>query len=409
MLLNCANVSEKKLEILTGYNINKRYTYSKIIRQSVSLDDVIEACPDICPHKHDSLDSLFNSTSNDSIYMLNKKYCSKCNVFKKGICNETTVKTEGLENFLHKIYIKDNSFTKYQILIYILLHFLSPDKDGFIEEISFGMLSEYLDCSLATLKNSLETLAKKKLIQTSILTYSKYDEFNVQILDYRDMYSQSYATKGYLCLSQEFFNEIKNSGNVNTLRLSLGLMICQYKNYADIKSGELRLKKRDVTKVLPSYMHYRVKNLINSVSQSLCTLNINFKSVTCKFCDIANLKSINLVNSIDKKTSLKNLKEYVNNLNTYLGNNYNQNNKRKFPETFKDLKIPPNLEIRRIDVSDEQFRSLADMSLSFGFEYVKKSILNIVKDNISNLEDIQSVAALVRNNLKMRFRFNEIS
>lgn len=137
---------------------------------------------------------------------LNKKYYAE----SKEIVYINETNRYGSRKILHKGALS----------LYLFIHFLFPDTNGYVRRIDIDEVAEELNCDPKTVKNNMKLLQSGDYIsysQTDIPGY--YQAF---ITNFRDMYKDARnGGRGYVMFSREVVKRIISLHDINSMRLAI--------------------------------------------------------------------------------------------------------------------------------------------------------------------------------------------
>ena len=113
---------------------------------------------------------------------------------------------------MKKIYVNEKArygermtLSRNAILVFVYLHFLSPDENGFIRMVNVQEAAEFLHCCPRTVRNSLNALASSGYIAVRKLENIPC-HYSVFLSDFRDYFrTAKEGGRGYLLLTRETF------------------------------------------------------------------------------------------------------------------------------------------------------------------------------------------------------------
>lgn len=138
----------------------------------------------------------------------------------------------------HIVYNNEKNYFGYQprlkrksLLLLLYLHFLGPDKQGFICHVDLKKAAETLNCSKQTIKNNLSYLVKYGYILCS------KDGSTICLTEYKNYYLDAkHGGRGYFVLSWKCFLELLKVSTIIELRILLrSMLFCDDKK--DVGNG----------------------------------------------------------------------------------------------------------------------------------------------------------------------------
>lgn len=284
-------------------------------------------------------------------------------------------------------YFKTKSDTfklsKYQLLQFLLYHFLVKQKDGIIHNIKEKEIANILNCTVKTVRNNNYILKELNLI-----TFFRVDIgiIDVEIRGYSDYFlSKEEGGKGFIRISKNFFNGLLNMSheNVNSLRLALYELI-EYDNLRASKRYEMNFKDTDV------YSFTRtIKNIKNLLPKRF------FKKKILSLIEIINKNKIFTISKEDRILTFKLNKD----MNGYIQfieldksyKNLISNRLDKFKSLFK------------IKFTEKDLKDLIDLSFLYSIKAVN-NCLDLFSSSENAKDDVRSgnieIGAYVRTLIK---------
>lgn len=158
----------------------------------------------------------------------------------------------------------------FAIKLMLLLHFQSPDKDGYCINFDPYRAAETLGCTTRTVLNNLDTLQRYKYIRYKRVSPHNY---NILLTEYKDYFA--HATKGgrgYFVMPQDLFEKILPLDEINQLRIILRELL----EFDKLNQrGNFTVNNRsieDIRKYLPFYCKpYVINKVIDSLDTSIMT------------------------------------------------------------------------------------------------------------------------------------------
>ncbi len=162
----------------------------------------------------------------------------------------------------------------FAIKLMLLLHFQSPDKDGYCVNFDPYQAAETLDCTTRTVLNNLDNLQRYQYIKYKRVSSHNY---NILLTGYQDYFSP--ATKGgrgYFVMPQDLFEKILPLDEINQLRIILRELL----EFDKLNQrGNFTVNNRsieDIRKYLPFYCK---PYIINKIIASLDTPIMTFERI----------------------------------------------------------------------------------------------------------------------------------
>ena len=282
------------------------------------------------------------------------------------------------------------------IKLLLLYHFLQPDANGFVKNVSLKALAETIGCTVPTIVASNKILSDYSycFVCNSGLAEK---HINVYLPEYKNYHkTANEGGRGYITFSYEMMQEILHFKTLNTLRLNLkGILEV---DQASLRDGNLAETSTDYKKLrgfLPSYC----KN--NIIRNALLTDNSIFH---CSFTETS------VVFSIGSKFSQKNLRnELLEETKTSLVN-YVSDLNDMFEVASSDTDVDQTIAIDMIAtqgirrnnyyptllLNGDDYSSLSSMSLQYNLNIVRSAIIEVYNSYILHEKPVLNFGALVR-------------
>ncbi len=160
---------------------------------------------------------------------------------------------------MKKIYVNEKSrygervtLSRNAILLFMYLHFLSPDENGFIRMVNVQEAASFLHCCPRTVRNSMNVLAA-----SGYIAFRKLENipchYSVFLSDFRDYFrTAKEGGRGYLLLTRETFSALAGQPTINSLRLAVRSVL----SFADGRERAEAQNPRsypEIARVLPGY------------------------------------------------------------------------------------------------------------------------------------------------------------
>lgn len=283
---------------------------------------------------------------NECKYKNNKLFCKDCpskNLIK--IDNETL----DLPHIIIKkeIQKKENKkLSKYQILQYILYHFLPLTKEGDFSYILEKDLATKLNCSIKTIKRNNEVLKSMGLIN---YTYDDYGIISIAITNYQESFkTKNDNGKGGISIPLEFLDKLIDSQNIDYIRFSLFTLEKCY-------SGEGVYGETYKYKIVTS----KLKNLLSKGKQYRKKIFSILKNIK----DIVNIEVLDDINKESPKIISAQLNKDFSNTHV----------KKRVSENILNA-IFNKAEERKLDLHYLDIDDLTSLAYQYGIDPVLKAL-----------------------------------
>jgi hypothetical protein len=154
-----------------------------------------------------------------------------------------------------KISTIHTRLSKTQILQFLLYHFLHVDERGIIRNINEKDIAETIGCTVKTVQNNNVIFEELGLIYFS----RSSSGINIKLVEYPRYFDEN--GYGYIELSFERFEELKEIKNINALRLEIRKELVYDNNEAKRKFkndySPCKISFHDFKTFTPKYTHYR--------------------------------------------------------------------------------------------------------------------------------------------------------
>lgn len=333
-----------------------------------------------CQENHYRMDTISTGTVDPDA-----SGCYSCPYYQKGVDCSLDCSHKQYELKQVKTYINEkNRFGHRQELpalalkLFLYMHFLRVDSRGYLR-IELTEASEILSCSRRSIRRNLETLSKRGYIAYGNGPYTgTYQVFILSSTENEKTASQ--GGRGYFALSFDMFNIIKESQNVNELRLLLRGVVSALEGTT--KNQMLQeTSYRDIKRMLPAYA--TKKSIRNIVTSGRFAQMFGVKlSKENSFFYITMRDEFNPMRLRTDKVSsvMESLKASIINLN----NEIKKSNRKD------KTQVPP------LSVTNEDLRDIANISLQIPVPYIEKALRRFHESYIRKGERIRSVGAMVR-------------
>lgn len=281
------------------------------------------------------------------------------------------------------------------IKLLLLYHFLQPDGNGFIKNVSIKGLAEKLGCTVATINASNQALAEYNycyICNSGLLD----NHINVYLPEYKDYHkTAAEGGRGYITMSSDLLLALLNVRSLNPLRLTLkGILTID--NASSGKSGcTAETTYAQLRGFLPQYCKNNV--IRKALEQENSILDSAFTDKCISFSIHEEYNQKNMRNSM-KKANEDSLIQFVDNLNDAIdaANGATGSEKEAIEEVLATMKVQkfpkyPSLVFHLTDYSD-----LAALSIQYNLAIVQSAIMQIYNHYIANSVNVESYGALAR-------------
>ena len=300
-------------------------------------------------------------------------------------------------------YINEKNLYGYQptlkanaIKLFLLYHFLQPDGNGFIKNISVKALADRIGCTVATIHASNRTLADYNYCY--ICDSGLYDNhINVYLPEYKNYHkTAAEGGRGYITMSSDMLLALLDIHALNSLRLNLKGILTIDNASTGSNSCTAETSYSRLRGFLPQYC--KINIIRKALEQSSSILDSTFTDKGVSFSIREEFSQKNMRNSM-KKENESSLIDFVSNLNDVteaVDNADTPDVKEKLENILATMNIRkcstyPTLLIRLEDYSD-----LAALSIQYNLSIVRSAIVGIYNHYIANGITVESFGALAR-------------
>ena len=366
-MLKFASIGKSTLIQSIGIQANYKEEVTTVIDKQNS------GCSD-CIHSFDSSGSFC------------KDCPSKCYVIKKIYHNEKNI-------YGAKPRLKSNAV---KLLLYF--HFLRPDENGIIKNISLKDTAAYLKCDLRTIYNNMKLLDSYGYIK-----YTKTCEGtrNVLIISYKDAFKKATdGGRGYVVFNKPLLDKLLKIDNIITLRLFIRNLV-EIDSFNKDDSSPINMITKSYSQLkreLPSYCKKSIINNALSYKDSLFFIRQTDAGITftlneeyigkrkrrehTKYCTYQLTKFINILNE-----SIRKQRE---GLLDSSDPNYNL--------------VYSFINPRFITVLPDDIYNLAQLAVYYSIEQVEEALLFSWEYYLQKHEEIESYGAVVRTFIEKAYR-----
>ena len=284
----------------------------------------------------------------------------------------------------------------YAIKLLLLYHFLQPDGNGFIRNVSVKGLADQLGCTVATIHAGNRALAEYNYCYTC--DSGLFDHhINVYLPEYKDYHkTAAEGGRGYITMSSELLLALLGIRALNPLRLNLKGILAIDGASADKSSCTAETTYKRLRGFLPQYCKNNVIRRALEQDSSILDSAFTEKGVSLSIHENFNQK---LMRDSMKEANQESIVQFVSNLNDAFeaANEASTLSEREALEdvlaTMDIRKRPkyPSLFLHLTDYAD-----FAALSLQFNLAAVQSAIVQIYNHYIANNVDVESFGALAR-------------
>lgn len=304
-------------------------------------------------------------------------------------------------------YINEKNLYGYQptlksnaLKLLLLYHFLQPDAQGFIKNVSTKALAEKIGCTTATIQASNKVLEEYNYCY--ICDSGLYDNhINIFLPEYKNYHkTAAEGGRGYVTMSSDMLMDLIGITSLNTLRLNLkGILEVDNASYAHTHSDTYSTVKTSYEKLrgfLPSYCKNNVIRKALEQNDSIFDLSFFDKGVSFTIHEKYAQKKMRNAMMEDTKENIVEFVDTINNVIEATQDASHPDEKTRLAEILSTMhiensKIYPSLSLRLTDYED-----LASLALQYNLQMVHAAIIHIYNNYISANHPVEKFGALAR-------------
>lgn len=281
------------------------------------------------------------------------------------------------------------------IRLFLLYHFLQPDENGFIKNVSKKELAETLGCTVATINASNQTLAEYSYCY--VCNSGLYDHhINVYLPEYKDYHkTAAEGGRGYITMSSDLLLKLIGIRALNPLRLNLKGILAIDNASTGKNSCTAETTYTQLRGFLPQYCKNNV--IRRALEQDSSVLDSSF---TDKVVSLSIRKEFNQKSMRDsmKKSNEASILQFVSDLNDAIeaANDAAGPERELLEEALATMDIRKRPEYPPLFLHLTDYSDLAALSLQYNLALVQSAIAQIYNHYISNHSTVESFGALAR-------------
>ena len=342
-----------------------------VLTQTASIGQSAIRC---AIHLADNYIEYRNVDSNKELD-IEKTGCNRCSLRESGMCDNCLLK---VYKNVKKVYINEKArygkrlpLNRNAILLFLLLHYIKPDKNGNIKNFDVADAAAYLHCTERTVRNNLATLETQEYITLEKTEIPGY--FHIHICGYKNYFKKANeGGTGYVTFTEPLLQTLVAQKRLNALRLTIRTIL--YTMEDEQKGTVFERSYIDMRRGLPKYITNKdIRNILDS-EQFRVVFNVSSRKKHVVFMQI------------NKEFNQFHVREFI--------SNAAYKEIEKFILKFNDESIKSEMPVFEID--QVQMKDIADICTMYPVETVIESIRNIYDIYILNQIEIQNLGALVR-------------
>lgn len=304
---------------------------------------------------------------------------------------------------IHTRYINEKNRYGYQltlklnaIKLLLLYHFLQPDENGFIKNVSIKALADKVGCTVATIHASNKTLADYNYCYTC--NSGLYDHhINVYLPEYKNYHkTAAEGGRGYITMSSDMLLALLDICSLNPLRLNLKGILTIDNATCDKSGCTATVSYTRLRGFLPQYCKNNI--IRKALEQNDSILDSTFTDKEVSFSIRKEFNQKHMRDSMKKENEAR-LIDFVSNMNDALEAANSATapfEKEQLEDVLATMNIRkchqyPALIIRLSDYSD-----LAALSLQYNLSIVRTVIIQIYNHYTAKHQTVENFGALAR-------------
>lgn len=334
-----------------------------------------EISTDIDKHKSGCHDCIHSFTNNSPVC---NSCPTKCYLTKKVYHNEKNL-------YGSKPRLKSNAI---KLLLYF--HFLRPDENGIIKNVSLKNTASYLKCDIRTIYNNMKLLDSYGYIK---YTRTCEGTRNVLILSYKDAFKKAAeGGRGYIVVNKPLLDKLLLIDNIITLRLFIRNLV-ELDSYNKDDSAPINMitkSYRELKRELPSYCKKSIITKALSNKEELFFVRKTETGITFTLNE----------EYIGKRKRKEHTKYCTYQLNKFI-NELNESIRRQREGTLDNADsyyamLYSYINPRFITILPDDIYNLAQLAVYFSLEQVKEALLLAWEYYQLKDQEIESYGAVVR-------------
>lgn len=282
------------------------------------------------------------------------------------------------------------------IKLLLLYHFLQPDGNGFIKNVSIKALAEKIGCTTATIRASNQVLADYNYCYTC--ESGMFDHhINVFLPEYKNYHkTAAEGGRGYITMSSEMLLALLDIRSLNPLRLNLKGILTIDSTAAGKSGCTAETSFSQLRGFLPQYCKNNVIRKALQQDGSILDSTFTEKRVSLSIREEFSQRSMR---SSMKKAHETSLIDFVSNMNDVLeaaDSAAIPSEKEQFEDILATMNIRKRSKYPLLTIRLEDYSDLAALSLQYNLAIVKSVIVRIYNHYIANNENVERFGALAR-------------
>lgn len=282
----------------------------------------------------------------------------------------------------------------------LLYHFLQPDAQGFIKNVSIKALAATIGCTVATIHASNRVL--KEYNYCYICDSGLYhNHINIFLPEYKNYHkTAAEGGRGYVTMSSDMLMDLIGISSLNTLRLNLkgilevdnaSYMRSQNDTYSVVETTYKRLRG-----FLPSYCKNNV--IRKALEQDNSIFDLSFFDKGVSFTIHEKYAQKKLRNAMLEDTK-ENLIEFVDNLNDMtetVQSTAHPDERERLEDILSTMHIEKSQKYPTLNLHLTDYEDLASLALQYNLQMVHMAIIHIYNHYITAGHPVETFGALAR-------------
>ena len=328
--------------------------------------------------------------------------------------SETTVTNK---NNIEKEYGDKERLSTTPLLLWMYFHYLSPDAEGLVRNISIREAADYLNVSVKGIRKAIEALVKSGYIFASEIINSTV---TIMLPDFKNYFkTKDQGGHGYLELSEDNFlslvsianqrlkrgtkdpdDEYKNKSLVNRIRIKIrSFIMCDHaqRQYKRNKKADKTVTKtlHEMLSFLPGYFYpKKLLKVLDSIKDTIAYVVEDDK--------VKMVATVGDFNGVKERNSLirtigKNVKNKINEINDLIQQYNLSDAKDPYILTAANIYLQDDLDCcKTYSYSKEEVNDIAKLCLQYSEDVVFEALGYIYSNFIITGRTIQNFGALLR-------------
>ena len=285
----------------------------------------------------------------------------------------------------------------YSIKLLMFYHFLQPDSNGFVKNISISSLADALGCTVATILSCNKVLSDYGYCYFCNSGLAD-KHINIYLPEYKNYHkSASEGGRGYLTLSQDMMKEFLQIKSLNTLRLQIkGILEVDLAQLRDANLASASLEYKKLRGFLPTYCKNNV--IRSALKEDSALLHCDFSDRGVVFSVGSKYSQKHLRNELLCETQ-SSFEEYVDHLNDLLelaSSDFEKHDDCIASNMLLEQGINKQEAYPPLVIKKDDYSSIASMILQYNLHIVRSAVVEVYNKYVVHARPIDNLGALVR-------------